>query len=48
MAQSFLRKASFNFQMLITLGQGQEMTLTFNTHKSSLSQLVSGHSLQKF
>ena len=43
MAQSFLRKASFNFQMLMTLGQGQEMTLTFNTQISSLSRLVSGH-----
>ena len=32
----------------MTLGQGQKMTLTFNTHISSLSQLVSGHKLQKF
>ena len=32
----------------MTLGQGQEMTLTFNTHISSLSQLVLGHTLQKF
>ena len=32
----------------MTLGQGQEMTLTFNTHISSLSQLVSGKRLQKF
>ena len=48
MAQSFLRKATFNFQMQMTLGQGQEMPLTFNTHISSLSQLVSGHRLQKF
>ena len=32
----------------MTLGQGQELTLTFNTHISSLSQLVSGHRLQKF
>ena len=32
----------------MTLGQGQEMTLTVNTHISSLSQLVSGHRLQKF
>ena len=48
MAQSFLRKANFNFQMQMTLGQGQELTLTFNTHISALSQLVSGHRLQKF
>ena len=32
----------------MTLGQCQEMTLTFNTHISSLSQLISGHRLQKF
>ena len=36
----------------MTLGQGQEMTLTFNTHIPSLTQLVvciyrlSGHRLQ--
>ena len=29
MAKWFLRKASFN--MYVTLGQGQEMTLNFNT-----------------
>ena len=38
----------------MTLGQGQEMTLTFNTHTTSLNQLVvciyqlSGHRLQHF
>ena len=32
MAQWFLRKASFNFHMKMTLGQGQEMTLNFNIH----------------
>ena len=32
----------------MTLGQGQEMTLTFNTHISSFFQLVSGHRLQMF
>ena len=32
----------------MTLGQGQEMTLTFNTHIFSLTQLVSGHILSKF
>ena len=30
-----LRKASFNFHMKMTLGQGQEMTFTLNTHISS-------------
>ena len=28
----FLRKSSFNFDMKMTLGQSQEMTLTLNTH----------------
>ena len=38
----------------MTLGQGQEMTLTYNTHITSLTQLVvciyqlSGRSLQYF
>ena len=32
----------------MTLGQGQEMTLTFNTHICSFFQLVSGHRLQMF
>ena len=32
----------------MTLGQGQEMNLTFNTHISSLTKLVSGHRLQQF
>ena len=36
----FLRKASFHFHMYMTLGQGQEMTLTFNTDIPSLPQLV--------
>ena len=29
---------SFNFHMYMTLGQGQEVTLTFNTHIQSLTQ----------
>ena len=33
--ESFLRKSSLNFCMYTTLGQGQEMTLTFNTQLSS-------------
>ena len=32
----------------MTLYQGQEMTLTFNTHICSFFQLVSGHRLQMF
>ena len=32
----------------MTLGQGHEMTLTFNTHIYSFFELVSGHSLQMF
>ena len=35
----FLRKSSLNVCMNTTLGQGQEMTLTFNTHISSYIQL---------
>ena len=52
MAQWFLRKASFDFHRLMTLGHGQEMTLTFSTHNTSLTQLfvciyqLSGHRLQ--
>ena len=38
----------------MTFGQGQEMTLTFNTHNTSLAQHIvciyqlSGHRLQNF
>ena len=45
-------KIRFEFCMYTTLGQGQIMTLTFNTHIPSRSQLVvciyqlSGHRLQ--
>ena len=48
----FLRKSGLNFCMYTTLGQGQEMTLTFNTQISSYIQLdvcsyqLSGHWLQ--
>ena len=51
---SSLRKSGLNFCMYTTLGQGQVMTLTFNTHIPSFSQLVvciyqlSGHRLQQF
>ena len=37
---SFFRKSGFIFCMYTTLGQGQEMTLTFNTHIPSYIQLV--------
>ena len=37
MAQWFLRKASFNFHMYMSLGQGEEMTLTLITHIRSLT-----------
>ena len=49
---SSLRKSGLNFCMYTTLGQGQEMTLTFNTHIPSYIQLdvccyqLSGHWLQ--
>ena len=33
-------KIQFEFCMYMTLGQGQEMTLTFNTHISSLNPSV--------
>ena len=34
-----LRKSKSNFYMYTTLGQGQEIALTFNTHISSYIQL---------
>ena len=51
---STLRKSSLIFCMYTTLGQGQEITLTFNTHISSYIQLdvcsyyLSGYWLQYF
>ena len=40
MAEWFPRKASLNFQMQMTLDQGQEMTLTLHTHFiNSISRL---------
>ena len=47
-----LRKSDVNFCKYMTLGQGKEMTLTFNTHIPSYIQLddcsykLSGHWLQ--
>ena len=34
-AQLFLRKTSFNFEIWVTFDQGQRMTLTFDTHPTS-------------
>ena len=34
-AQLFLRKTSFNFEIWVTFDQGQKMTLTFDTHQTS-------------
>ena len=38
-AQCLLRKSSLKFCMYTTFVQGQEMTLTFNTHIPSYTQL---------
>ena len=38
--QLFLRKTSFNFEIWVAFCQGQRMTLTFDTHSTSLSHLV--------
>ena len=40
MAQLFLRKTSFNFEIRVTFDQGQRMTLTFDTHSTSLTHLA--------
>ena len=34
-AQLFLRKTSFNFEIWVTFDQGQRTTLTFDTHSTS-------------
>ena len=39
-AQLFLRKTSFNFDISVTFDQGQRMTLTFDTHETSLTHFV--------
>ena len=38
-AKQFLRKSGLNFCMYTTVGQGQEITLTFNTHIPSYIKL---------
>ena len=40
MAQLFLRKASFNFEIWVTFDQGQIMALAFDIHSTSLTHLV--------
>ena len=39
-AQLFLRKTSFNFEIWVTFDQGQRMTLTFDTHPTSKAHLA--------
>ena len=38
--QLFLRKASFNFEIWVIFDQGQRLTLTFDTHSTSLTHLA--------
>ena len=40
MAQLFLPKTSFNFEIWVTFDQGQRMALTFDIHLTSLTHLV--------
>ena len=40
MAQLFLWKTSFNFEIWVPFDQDQRMTLTFDTHSTSLTHLV--------
>ena len=40
MAQMFLRKTSFNFEIWVTFDQGQRMALTFDIHSTSLTHFV--------
>ena len=39
-AQLFLRKTSFDFEIWVTFDQGQRTTLTFDTHSTSLALLA--------
>ena len=38
----FCKKTTFNFEIWVTFVQGQRMTLTFDTHSTSLTHLVEG------
>ena len=40
MAQLFLPKTNFNFEIWVTFNQGQRMALTFDIHSTSLTHLV--------
>ena len=40
MAQLFLRKTSFNFEIWVIFDQGQRMALIFDTHSTSLTNLA--------
>ena len=40
MTQQFLRKTSFNFEIWVTFGQDQRITLIFDTHLTSFTHLV--------
>ena len=40
MAQLFLQKTNFNFDIWVTFNQGQRMALTFDTHSTSLTHLA--------
>ena len=40
MAQLFLRKTSFNFEIWVTFDQGQRMASTFDIHSTLLTHLV--------
>ena len=39
-AQQFLRKTSFDFEIWVTFHQGQRMALTFDTQSTSFTHLV--------
>ena len=39
MTQQIPRETSFNFEIWVTFGQSQMMTLTFDTHLTSLTHL---------
>ena len=40
MAQLFLQKTSFNFEIWVTFDLGQRMALTFDTHSTLLTNFA--------
>ena len=40
MTQQFPRETSLNFEIRVTYGHGQRMTLTFDTYLTSLTHLL--------